>query len=296
MASTSVTIMVDPRGVVPTPDHVDYATWMALPKELRGAYLQRSLAIARADSEKAEKDVAFWERTYRITKGVATMGFSEAWDYASRKMREYRENRRAVVSSIATMDAIASDPKYAGRIPAELLAGLQQDKAGLAGTDSQVSLALGPLTQIDIVRQEAGLSAGEAVAAEAVIAAAAKAPGPAKLGLAGIALLLTAAAAAIGAAIVALAVIKDRANARTHEFLMFREKIDAEAVQTGQITQEQYENRRAQNAKQASKYNESQDVNLGAGLLKPILVAGGVALVGYLAYRFIKRRSAAPAA
>jgi hypothetical protein len=116
MASTSVTIMVDPRGVVPTPDHVDYATWQALPKELRGAYLQRSLAIAREDGEKAENDVAFWERTYRITKGVATFGLSEAWDALTAKLRQYRADRQAAAASVSAMDSIANDPKYAGKL------------------------------------------------------------------------------------------------------------------------------------------------------------------------------------
>jgi hypothetical protein len=278
MASTSVTIMVDPRGVVPTPDHVDYATWMALPKELRGAYLQRSLAIARADSEKAENDVAFWERTYRITKGVATFGLSEAWDALTAKLRQYREARKAAAASIATMDAIANDPKYAGKIPAEILAGLQASKTDLEGADSRLLSALGPLSVVTDARQEAGLSG---------------VPAP----------VLTIGAIAVGVATVAvssvliiIAQVKDRANARTDAFLRERERLDRQDFEAGRISEQQFMARRTQNVQQAADYNKSQDVNLGAGLLKPILVAGGVALVGYLAYRFIKRRSAAPAA
>jgi hypothetical protein len=278
MASTAVTIMVDPRGVVPTPDHVDYATWVALPKELRGAYLQRSLAIARADSDKAEQDVAFWERTYRINKGIATFGLSEAWDALTAKLHQYREDRKAAAASIATMDAIANDPKYAGRVPADLLSGLQACKTDLSAADSQLLSALGPLSGIPDARQEAGLGAV-----------------PAVLYSVG-AIAVYVAAVAVAGVLLYMSKVKDRANARTHEFLMFRERADQEARAKGQISEAEFMARREQNERQASNYNKSQDLNFGAGLLKPVLVAGGVALLGYLAYRFIKRRSAAPAA
>jgi hypothetical protein len=280
MASTAVTIMVDPRGVVPTPDHVDYATWQALPKELRGAYLQRSLAIARADGEKAEQDVAFWERTYRITRGVATFGISEAWDTLTAKLRQYRADRQAAAASIATMEKIASDPKYVGKIPADVLAGLQATKNELAASDAGVISALGPLSNIPDARQEAGLGA---IPAPVLIVGA---------------IAVGVAAVAVSATLIVIAQVKDRANARTDAFLKTREQLDRQDYEQGRISEEQFVARRAANVQQAAQYNASQDVNIGAGLLKPILVAGGVALVGYLAYRLIKRRSAsaAPAA
>lgn len=278
MASTAVTIMVDPRGVVPTPSHVDYAAWQALPKELRNAYLQRSLAIARADSEKAEQDVAFWERTYRITKGVATFGISEAWDALTEKLRQYRADRQAAAASIATMEAVAADPKYAGKIPADVLAGLQTTKNELAAADSGVLAALGPLSTIPDVRQEAGL--GGVPAPVLVVGAIA----------------VGVAAVAVSATLIVIAQVKDRANARTDAFLRLREQLDRQDYEAGKITEEQFVARRAANVKQAAQYNASQDVNIGAGFLKPVLIAGGVALVGYLAYRLIKRRSAASAA
>jgi hypothetical protein len=275
--STATTIMVDPRGVVPTPSHVDYAAWQALPKELRGAYLQRSLAVARADSDQAERDVAFWERTYRVTKGVATFGISEAWDALTEKLRRYRADRQAAVASIATMDAIASNPKYAGKIPADVLAGLQATKTELAAADAGVLTALGPLSSVPEARQEAGLGA---VPAPVLIVGA---------------IAVGVAAVAVSATLIVIAQVKDRANARTDAFLRLREQLDRQDYEAGRINEEQFLARRAENVKQAAKYNESQDVNVGAGLLKPILIAGGVALVGYLAYRMIKRRSA-PAA
>lgn len=278
MASTAVTIMVDPRGVVPTPDHVDYATWMALPKELRGAYLQRSLAIARADSDKAEQDVAFWERTYRITKGVATFGISEAWDALTAKLRQYRADRQAAAASLATMDAIANDPKYAGKIPADVLAGLQTTKNELAASDSSLLSALGPLGNIPDARQEAGLGA---IPAPVLVVGA---------------IAIGVAAVAVSATLIVIAQVKDRANARTDAFLRTREQLDRQDYEAGKITEEQFVARRAANVQQAAQYNASQDVNIGAGLLKPVLVAGGVALLGYLAYRMIKRRSATSAA
>jgi hypothetical protein len=277
MASTSVTIMVDPRGVVPTPDHVDYATWQALPKELRGAYLQRSLAIAREDGEKAENDVAFWERTYRITKGVATFGLSEAWDALTAKLRQYRADRQAAAASVSAMDSIANDPKYAGKLSPDLLSSLQASKAELAAADSSVLSALGPLSNIPDARQEAGLGAIPAP----IIAVGAIAIGVAVV--------------AVSATLIIIAQVKDRANARTDAFLKTREALDRQDFESGKITEQQFVARRTQNVQQAAAYNASQDVNIGAGIIKPILVASGVALVGYLAYRMIKRRSA-PAA
>jgi hypothetical protein len=237
------------------------------------AVLKNSAAEAFAEARRLQDDAAFWDKTYRVTAAVATLGVSELWTKLQGLLTQYREARTAAAKLLAIAASTTREPKYANRVA--LTSQQSALELELRDIDTAAVQQLGPLGSQAEVRAAAGLGAVPVFVAAISIAT------------------LTAVIAGFGAyAVNRIVTFKEKVADYAQAVLVAREKADREDLLAGRITPEEAARRRKENDQAAVDANNAAGFAIG-GALKYVAIGAGLILAAVLAYKLIPKRKSA---
>lgn len=240
------------------------------------AVLKGEMAAAKAEGVKLAANEAFWDSTYRVTLGVATLGVSELWAQLQKKLQEYRLAKAAAAQGLAKAATIVNDPKYANRIPASLSGQQKALEAELRSIDAAAVQNLGVLGSQAEVRAQAGLGAVPAFIAPVSYA------------------VLGSVIAAFGAyAVKRIIDFKEKVADYAQDVLKAREAVDLEDYRAGRISADEYARRRTQNTKDAEAMMQAMGSSGFGDVAKYAMIAAGIVTAGILIYKLVPKRQSA---
>lgn len=172
-----VGVLVVPVSSVPSwaTNAITVSVWDDIASQARPimqVFNSANMAQAASQAEALAANAAFWDRVYRATAAVATMGLSELlplvkekWDELVSKMKEYNSTKKNAL-------AIASDPKTDSLRAKTLRDAVEQQDGLILG---KIATAFGSNPEMQtLVKQEGGMGALGPVALFASLSTAAQ--------------------------------------------------------------------------------------------------------------------------